>query len=152
MAEELSVASAAVAIQLSLLTALMYIDGCVFLMLLRFCICSNCYLHTKCLIYHPHNVAQPVPHYFSWSMCSHGGGYEATLHLGRTEHGQGITAGRSWFSAQGWCVDREAALRWSMCLKMVDLKHSNHNDASKDPVTVEAQSCHQSQGAEGSLP
>lgn len=62
---------------------------------------------------------------------------EATLPSGSTEHGQGIPAG-----SQGS----------SVCLKMFDLKHSNHVDASKDPVPVEAQGCHQSQGAERSLP
>lgn len=34
-------------------------------------------------------------------------------------------------------------------LKMFDLKHSNHIDASKDPVSVEAQSCHQPQVLRG---
>lgn len=46
---------------------------------------------------------------------------------------------------------REAAPGWSVCLKRFDLKHSNHVGASKDPVPVEGQSCHQSQGAERSL-
>lgn len=47
---------------------------------------------------------------------------------------------------------QECTLGWSACLKMFHLKHSNHVDASKDPAPAEAQSCHQSQGAEGSLP
>lgn len=47
---------------------------------------------------------------------------------------------------------RAAELRCSVCLKMFDLRHSNHVDASTDPVPVQAQSCHQPQGAEGSLP
>lgn len=58
---------------------------------------------------------------------------------------------RAWTGNHSWkeLGPREAALRCSVCLKMFDLKHSNHADASKDPVPVEAQSCHQPQGAEG---